>query len=240
MADGKLLLAYLSAAERTYLYGVEPMRQYTGNTLTDPADLERDLQRTAARGFAVDNFERYEATRGVAVPVLGPDGQPILAMLSIGRLDPTPDQELALAREMLALAHKLADQAHRPRRYAAAGQRLRAPEPPVDGRRPAASARATRARRASRRRLTRKVARARGWQCPRPWLRWSLVATGWPPGRRRGSSAPTHRLERPLHAASGRWRSWLGGIVAALALLLVLSPPPVAPTTGGRSRRRGR
>jgi IclR family acetate operon transcriptional repressor len=110
MADGKLLLAYLSAAERTYLYGVEPLRRYTGNTLTDPADLERDLQRTAARGFAVDNFERYEATRGVAVPVLGPDGQPILAMLSIGRLDPTPDQELALAREMLALAHELADE----------------------------------------------------------------------------------------------------------------------------------
>jgi IclR family acetate operon transcriptional repressor len=110
MADGKLLLAYLAEEERQYLYAVEGLRQYTPNTITDPRDLERELQRIRERGYSVDNYERYEAGRGLAVPVLGPDQQPVLAMLSIGKLDPTPDQELALARRMLSLARDLADQ----------------------------------------------------------------------------------------------------------------------------------
>jgi IclR family acetate operon transcriptional repressor len=110
MADGKLLLAYLLEEERRYLYAVEGLRQYTANTITNPTDLERELERIRGRGYANDNFERHEGTRGLAVPVLGSDEQPILAMLSIGKLDPAPDQELALARHMLSLAREMTDQ----------------------------------------------------------------------------------------------------------------------------------
>jgi len=110
MADGKLLLAYLPEAERHYLYAVDGLRQYTTNTITSPTDLERELQRVRERGYATDNFERFESARGLAVPVLGSDQQPILALLSIGKLDPAPDQELALARHMLSLAREMTDQ----------------------------------------------------------------------------------------------------------------------------------
>lgn len=110
MADGKLLLAYLPEEERQYLYAVEGLRQYTTNTLTNPHDLERELQRIRERGYATDNHERFESARGLAVPVLGSEGKPILAMLSIGKLDAAPDQELALARHMLSLAREMTDQ----------------------------------------------------------------------------------------------------------------------------------
>jgi IclR family acetate operon transcriptional repressor len=110
MADGKLLLAYLREEERQYLYAVEGLRTYTTNTITSPVDLERELRRIRERGYANDNYERFEGARGLAVPVLGPDQQPILAMLSIGKLDAAPDQELALARYMLSLAREMTDQ----------------------------------------------------------------------------------------------------------------------------------
>lgn len=110
MADGKLLLAYLPEPERAYLYAVEGLRQYTANTVTSPVDLERELQRIRERGYASDNHERFEGARGIAVPVLGSNQQPILAMLSIGRLDPAPDKELSVVRQMLSLAREMSDQ----------------------------------------------------------------------------------------------------------------------------------
>lgn len=110
MADGKLLLAYLPEDERKHLYSVDGLRRYTSNTITNPTDLERELQRIRERGYATDHYERFESARGLAVPVLGSDQQPILAMLTIGRFEATPDQEVMLARHMLSLAQEMTDQ----------------------------------------------------------------------------------------------------------------------------------
>lgn len=107
MADGKLLLSFLPEAEARYFYEVEGLRQYTANTITDPVQLERELAVIRARGYAVDNFERFDTGRGLAVPVLDSDGRPIAAMLCLGRIGPERDQEIV--QQMLSLAREMAD-----------------------------------------------------------------------------------------------------------------------------------
>jgi IclR family acetate operon transcriptional repressor len=107
MADGKLLLAYLPAAERSYLYKVDQMRSYTPRTITDPQALERELGCIRDNGYAVDAYERFEATRGIAVPVFDLNGEPLMAMLCLGELENDPLSDAALAREMQTLAAEM-------------------------------------------------------------------------------------------------------------------------------------
>jgi DNA-binding IclR family transcriptional regulator len=109
MADGKLLLAYLPQDERRRLYEVEGLHRYTPNTIVAPAALERELARIRKQGYAVDDYERFESGRGVAVPVLGTNRLPILAMLCVGELDPDPKQQRALVSRMLSLASEMAE-----------------------------------------------------------------------------------------------------------------------------------
>ncbi|MGV2181472.1 IclR family transcriptional regulator [Rhizobium rhizogenes] len=108
-ADGKLLLSFLSEAERKYLYEVEGLPAYTANTITDIAELEKEMAEIQAQGYAVDNGERFEDTRGIAAPVLGTDKQPILAVLCIGDVDLSEGSRQTLARYLMLLARELAD-----------------------------------------------------------------------------------------------------------------------------------
>jgi DNA-binding IclR family transcriptional regulator len=110
MADGKLLMAYLSKAERQYLYEVDHLTAYTARTITDKDALEKELELIRERGYASDAFERFEATRGVSVPILDRDGQPLLAMLCIGAIDVDPEHETWLIREMQSVAAEMSDQ----------------------------------------------------------------------------------------------------------------------------------
>ena len=110
MADGKLLLAYLSREERQYLYDVDKLSAYTARTITDIEALERELALIRERGYASDAFERFEATRGLAVPILDRDGHPLLAMLCIGEIDINPEHETWLASEMQSLAKEMTEQ----------------------------------------------------------------------------------------------------------------------------------
>ncbi len=107
MADGKLLLSYLSRDEAQYFYEVEGLRRYTDHTITDPIQMDRELKKIRAQGYAVDNFERFEKGRGVAVPVLDSDGRAIAAMLCLGRMKPSED--LGLVQQMLALTREMSD-----------------------------------------------------------------------------------------------------------------------------------
>jgi IclR family acetate operon transcriptional repressor len=107
MADGKLLLSYLDEAEAESLLRSEEMRAFTTSTITDVSTMLRELDTIRNQGFAVDNFERFEAGRGLAVPVMGEGDLPVASMLALGRLDPARDEETI--QQMQSLARGLSD-----------------------------------------------------------------------------------------------------------------------------------
>ncbi|MEQ1703443.1 MAG: IclR family transcriptional regulator [Ilumatobacteraceae bacterium] len=107
MADGKLLLSYLDEAEAESLLRLEGMRAFTTSTITDVAMMMRELETIRKQGFAVDNFERFESGRGLAVPVMGEGDLPVASMSVLGRLDPSRDE--ATIQQMQSLARGLSD-----------------------------------------------------------------------------------------------------------------------------------
>ena len=109
MADGKLLLSFLPAEERAYLYEVDGLRRYTDRTIVSPQQLEKEIECIQERGYAVDHYERFEATRGLAVPVLGREGEPLLAMLCIGPIEDNLEHETGLAGQMQSVAAEMSD-----------------------------------------------------------------------------------------------------------------------------------
>ena len=109
MADGKLLLAFLPEHERAYLYEVDGLRSYTQKTIVDPAALEQELGAIREQGYAVDDYERFDTSRAVAVPVFDMDGQPLMAMLCLGELEPGKKADERLARQMQSLAHEMSE-----------------------------------------------------------------------------------------------------------------------------------
>ena len=68
-ASGKLFLASMSRLERSRVLARLPLTRNTPRTLTDPARLEAELDRLAARGIGIDNEEFVRGMSAVAVPV---------------------------------------------------------------------------------------------------------------------------------------------------------------------------
>lgn len=97
-AQGKVLLAYLPAAEQAALLRVMPLPAYSPRTLTQRAALEAELRRTLQRGYAVNNNEMDAGLRAVAVPICEPPGR-VLAALSVD----VPVGRLSLAQMQAGL-----------------------------------------------------------------------------------------------------------------------------------------
>ncbi|HQG30491.1 MAG TPA: IclR family transcriptional regulator [Deltaproteobacteria bacterium] len=68
-AAGKVLLAYLPEKTRKHIYR-KPLEKFTPNTITDPAELEADLEKIRRDGYAVSVGEREEGTYSVVAPVM--------------------------------------------------------------------------------------------------------------------------------------------------------------------------
>lgn len=81
-ASGKVLLAYLPDKERRDMITAKPLEKYTPKTITDPAELEADLERIRTDGYAVSLEEREAGTYSVVAPVLTKKER-IVASLSI-------------------------------------------------------------------------------------------------------------------------------------------------------------
>jgi DNA-binding IclR family transcriptional regulator len=105
-ADGKLLLAHLPEAELNFIIEQEPLKPFTDKTITDVAELKKELEDIRAKGFATDRGERSEFVKGIAVPVFA-DDTVVAALLCFGRFDLTQEWELWLKQEMSFLAEEL-------------------------------------------------------------------------------------------------------------------------------------
>lgn len=68
-ASGKLFLASMNRLERGHVLARLPLTRNTPRTFIDPARLEDELQRLAARGIGIDNEEFVRGMSAVAVPV---------------------------------------------------------------------------------------------------------------------------------------------------------------------------
>jgi DNA-binding IclR family transcriptional regulator len=108
-ADGKVLLAYLPEAERRLIYE-GGLQRYTDRTIVDPDEMEAELETVRRLGYALDRGERFARGRGAAVPVQGPDGKPLLALMCVGRMEFTADFVESLSEQMIDVANEMSEQ----------------------------------------------------------------------------------------------------------------------------------
>lgn len=108
---GKILLAYLPADELSgFLEG--SFVRLTPRTITDPDALRAEIERSAARGYAVDDGEMADEIFCVAVPILDRRSRAVAAI----SLSSTPDRigwarVEAVARDLTACAGEIAARA---------------------------------------------------------------------------------------------------------------------------------
>jgi IclR family transcriptional regulator, acetate operon repressor len=77
--SGKAILAHSAHPDSAR---PEALKAFTDNTITDPAELDRELDRVRRRGVAFDRQEAIRGIVGAAAPIFGPDGT-ILGSVSI-------------------------------------------------------------------------------------------------------------------------------------------------------------
>ena len=77
---GKVLLAYQYPRLVDLLLGRLDLVRYTASTITDPGQLQSELQHIRRQGYAVDFGEQEDGVRCLAAPVFGPDGEIFAAM----------------------------------------------------------------------------------------------------------------------------------------------------------------
>lgn len=105
-ANGKVFAAFKSEVERAEILAQEHPK-LTSNTITDPEELRRELDRVRRKGVAFDLEERNLGTCAVAAPVRDQLGKVIAAISLVvpaGRFGPKERKEYAKAVKETATA----------------------------------------------------------------------------------------------------------------------------------------
>ncbi len=79
-ASGKALMAFLPDEKIEEIIGQIDMEKYTNETITEPKDLKKELQRIRNEGHALDWGEREEHVRCVAAPVFNHESRPVASI----------------------------------------------------------------------------------------------------------------------------------------------------------------
>lgn len=77
---GKAMLAYLPRARQRELIAAARLDAHTQTTIVEPELLEQELERTRARGYALDDEENEVGARCVGVPILDSNSRPIAGL----------------------------------------------------------------------------------------------------------------------------------------------------------------
>ena len=91
MPVGRRLPMFCTASGRAYLSGLPvaeiqkylrraPLKPYTSQTLTDPAEILQQIEAAREAGYAWADQEYYRGDITIAAPVLGDDGAPVAAV----------------------------------------------------------------------------------------------------------------------------------------------------------------
>lgn len=82
-AGGKCLLAF-SAEDRLQTVLSRDLPRLTANTITEPTEIQRELEKIRTAGFAFDNEENNEGICAFAVPLVDAEGLPVAAIVAAG------------------------------------------------------------------------------------------------------------------------------------------------------------
>jgi len=80
-SSGKIFLAYMSSDRRKKLLDKLKFLRLTPTTITDRQELEEELEKCKAQGYAIENKEFSEELVAVSAPIFGVEGE-VLACLS--------------------------------------------------------------------------------------------------------------------------------------------------------------
>lgn len=105
---GKALLAFMPGDRREAILKGQKLTRYTGQTLTVRADLDRDLNDSRVRGYAVDRDEKTDGMRCIAAPVFDAYGEVVAGLSVSGPTSRISDQTIAgLGAEVRRAARQL-------------------------------------------------------------------------------------------------------------------------------------
>jgi len=103
---GKCLLAYLPSARTEAIIADSDLPRATANTITDPDELRAELDTIRSQGYSIEDEERREGIRSVAVPILAPDDT---VLGSIGMTGPTNRFDATQLSEYVSLLESKAN-----------------------------------------------------------------------------------------------------------------------------------
>jgi IclR family transcriptional regulator, KDG regulon repressor len=83
-ASAKVILAFSSAEAKARLVTDAEMPSFTPNTITDPEELLRHLDKIRDKGFSVDNEETGLGVRALGAPIFNHEGAPVAAIVVTG------------------------------------------------------------------------------------------------------------------------------------------------------------
>lgn len=110
-AVGKAILAYARQDLLDRLLS-GPLERITDNTITDPAELLRELERTRERGYSVDDRENDPDIRCVGAPVVDSSGFAYASLSVSGPSERlTPERSGELGRSVIESAARIAGRA---------------------------------------------------------------------------------------------------------------------------------
>jgi IclR family KDG regulon transcriptional repressor len=101
-AAGKALLAWRDSWRDAVL--TQPLQSFTDRTNTGPESLRRELARTVARGYAIEDREYEPDTRGLAAPVCSATGEAVAALAVVAPTDRLPAERYGQISETVIQA----------------------------------------------------------------------------------------------------------------------------------------
>lgn len=115
---GTRIPAFAGAAGKVFLAGLadqalrdimaKPIREFTGNSVTDPGEYMKEIEKVRKQGFATDFQEYIQGVNAVCVPVTGMAGRIVAAIWMVGFAGPFNRERVSLAATaMLRAAEKI-------------------------------------------------------------------------------------------------------------------------------------